>query len=296
LHDLQLDYVRSQYLYKEALELVRGAVHLSSSVIRRDPNLFASQLVGRLLPFRNVYGIQEISAKVVEGARTPWLRPLLPGLHPPGTGLVRTLEGHSSSVSGVAVTPDGKRAVSASSDKTLKVWDLESGQALRTLKGHSGFVNGVAVTPDGKRAVSASSDKTLKVWDLESGQALRTLEGHSSSVNGVAVTPDGKRVISASEDETLKVWDLESGQALRALEGHSRSVNGVAVTPDGKRAVSASSDKTLKVWDLESGVSLASFHCDALPRCCTFVNNDRIVAGDAGGRLHFLVLEQRAEN
>ena len=79
----------------------------------------------------------------------------------------------------MAVTPDGRRAVSASEDKTLKVWDLESGRALRTLEGHSDWVNGVAVTPDGRRAVSASWDKTLKVWDLESGRALRTLEGHS---------------------------------------------------------------------------------------------------------------------
>ena len=82
---------------------------------------------------------------------------------------------------GVAVTPDGRRAVSASDDKTLKVWDLESGRELRTLDGHSADVTGVAVTPDGRRAVSASWDKTLKVWDLESGRELRTLEGHSDA-------------------------------------------------------------------------------------------------------------------
>ena len=110
---------------------------------------------------------------------------------------MRTLEGHSGFVDGVAVTPDGKRAVSASWDKTLKVWDLETGRMLRTLEGHSAHVYGVAVTPDGKRAVSASWDHTLKVWDLETGRALRTLEGHSDSVSAVAVTPDGKRAVSA---------------------------------------------------------------------------------------------------
>ena len=68
----------------------------------------------------------------------------------------------------MAVTPDGKLVVSASDDKTLKVWDLESGQALRTLEGHSEWVDGVAVRQDGKLAVSASWDKTLRVWDLES--------------------------------------------------------------------------------------------------------------------------------
>ena len=67
----------------------------------------------------------------------------------------------------MAVTPDGKRAASASKDNTLKVWDLDRGIELRTLEGHSDSVWGVAVTADGKRAVSASRDKTLKVWDLD---------------------------------------------------------------------------------------------------------------------------------
>jgi hypothetical protein len=101
--------------------------------------------------------------------------------------VLRTLEGHSDSVNGVAVTPDGQRALSTSDDLTLKLWDLKTGRALRTLEGHSGAVNDVAITPDGTCAVSASFDKTLKVWDLKSGRVLRTLEGHSASVRSVVV-------------------------------------------------------------------------------------------------------------
>ena len=78
----------------------------------------------------------------------------------------------------MAVTADGQRAVSASSDKTLKVWDLETGRALRTLEGHSSLLNDVAVNGDGRRAVSASTDNTLKVWDLETGREICALEGH----------------------------------------------------------------------------------------------------------------------
>ena len=88
---------------------------------------------------------------------------------------------------------DGRLAVSASSDKTLKVWEVESGRELRTLQGHSSSVNGVALSGDGRLAVSASEDKTLKVWELESGRELRTLAGHSSSVTGVALSADGRR-------------------------------------------------------------------------------------------------------
>jgi WD40 repeat protein len=120
--------------------------------------------------------------------------------------------GNRDAVSIVAVTADGRRAVSSSYDKTLKVWDLETGRVLRTLEGHTIRVEGVAVTADGRRAVFASYDKTLKVWDLETGSALRTLEGHTDGVTGVAVMADGRRAVSASYDKTLKVWDLETGR------------------------------------------------------------------------------------
>ncbi len=86
------------------------------------------------------------------------------------------------------MTADGKRAVSASRDKTLKVWELESGRLLRTLEGHSDWVNGVSVTADGKRAVSASGDKTLKVWELESGACIATFHA-DAAVACCASTP-----------------------------------------------------------------------------------------------------------
>jgi WD40 repeat protein len=108
--------------------------------------------------------------------------------------LERTLAGHSGGVSAVAVTPDGKRAVSGSSDGTLKVWDLENerGEEERTLAGHSRGVEAVAVTGDGKRAVSASYDRTLKVWDLESGEAIATFSGEGV-LSACAVVPDSGR-------------------------------------------------------------------------------------------------------
>src|SRR5215469_9432069 len=253
LHDLQLDYVRAHYPDKKALDLIHGAIRLSSHVTEGDPAQFASQMVGRLISYQNIPAIGEFTKRVSEGARVTWLRPLQPTLHPPGTALMRTLTGHTGAVEAVALIPGGQRAVSALRDRTLKVWDLSSGSELRTLTGHTGFVRAVAVTPDGQRAVSASDDRTLKVWDLCSGSELRTLTGHTGQVNAVAVMPDGQRAISASEDNTLNVWDLGSGSELRTLTGHTEIVTAVAVTPDGRRAISASEDNTLKVWDLGSG-------------------------------------------
>ena len=84
------------------------------------------------------------------------------------------------------------------SDKTVKVWDAQTGQELLTLKGHTGQVNSVAFSPDGKRLASAAADKTVKVWDAQTGQELLTFKGHTGGVSSVAFSPDGKRLASGS--------------------------------------------------------------------------------------------------
>lgn len=172
---------------------------------------------------------------------------------------VMVLRGHQDIVYSVAITPDGKRAVSASSDRTLKVWDLASGRCTDTFKGHEEKVYGVAVTPNGKCAVSGSVSGTLKVWDLMFGSCTATLEGHKETVFSVDITPDGKRVVSGSLAGILKVWDLSSGKCLATMEGHTESVGewAVKVTPDGKHIVSGSYDNTLMMWEIATGACVA---------------------------------------
>ena len=89
----------------------------------------------------------------------------------------------------MAFSPDGKRIVSGSEDKTVKVWDAATGQETLTLKGHTGAVTSVAFSPDGKRIVSGSEDKTVKVWDAATGQETLTLKGHTSCGHQRGVQP-----------------------------------------------------------------------------------------------------------
>ena len=175
------------------------------------------------------------------------------------TSKVITLLGHADSILACAITPDGRRLVSGSHDRTLKLWDLESGRYLRTFEEHEDWVLACAITPDGRRVVSGSNDRTLKIWNLKSGRCLHTFEGHKAGVRACAITPDGRRVVSGSDDCTLKIWDLKSGRCLRTLEGHVDWVRACAITPDGRRVVSGSNDRTLKIWDLESGDCLRTF-------------------------------------
>jgi hypothetical protein len=179
---------------------------------------------------------------------------------------LRTLTGHTGYISGVALSGEVGIAVSASGDRTLKVWDLGSGRELRTLNEHSGSVRDVALTTDGRIAVSASDDHMVKVWEVESGRELRILAGHTDDVRHVALSADGRIAVSASRDKTLKVWEAGSGRKMRTLVSHTGYISGVALSGDGRIIVSGTDNRGVKVWDVGSGQELRTLvgHTDTV--------------------------------
>jgi WD40 repeat protein len=233
---------------------VQAALRLAAHILAQDEMQLATQMLGRLQALAGpVPALQGLIDKTRQWGAVPWLRPLSASLSAPGGPLVHALPGHSRAVYGVAHVHVARQVVSASLDRTLKLWDIDSGMLLRTFTSHGSWVNAVAVTPDGRSAISAGADNTLIMWDLAGGEYTRILTGHDGPVTAVAITPDGRRVVSGSLDRTICVWNIADGALLFTLAGHANAVTAVAVAPDGRWAASASWDHTVRIWDLQHG-------------------------------------------
>ena len=120
------------------------------------------------------------------------------------------LQGHENYVASAAFSPDGKRIVTASDDKTARLWDGEPGKPIgEPLEGHEDRVVSAAFSPDGKRIVTASWDKTARLWDGETGKPIgEPLKGHGDRVLSAVFSPDGGRIVTASDDNTARLWKI----------------------------------------------------------------------------------------
>lgn len=140
-------------------------------------------------------------------------------------------EGHRGTVRSMAFSPNGNRLLSGADDKTVRLWDLKTGEEAQRLKIGSP-VKRVAYDPTGQYILAVSVDNTIQLWDLDEGKRVRTLYGHWSPVRWAGFTGDGQFILSSSEDSTQRIWDVETG---RQLVVYIQTVDGgwIVYTPDG---------------------------------------------------------------
>lgn len=188
--------------------------------------------------------------------------------------ITRTFVGHEHTVSAVAfVPPDDMLLLSASRDKTVRVWQVDTGFCLRVIKGPTDWVRTLSPSPDGRVFLCAGNDRTVRAFELDTGTCVLTHAVHEHVIETVCVAPAAayerlarlqglappasrlgvhvQYFASAGRDKTIIITDIRQ-QRVCTLVGHDNWVRAVAFHPDGKYLYSVADDKTMRVWDLDS--------------------------------------------
>ncbi|MFB8789975.1 MAG: NB-ARC domain-containing protein [Potamolinea sp.] len=213
---------------------------------------------------------------------------------------LKTLRGHRQAVTAIAFSPDTCRSgfvqnscikektnnqnppllVSSSFDRTVKLWDLMTGECLKTFLGHTNRVWTVAYHPKGRQIASGGDDHATKLWNLKLGRCQKTFKGHTNAVISLALSPDGNYLASGHEDQTVRLWDIKNATLVQTLREHTNRVWSVAFQPatsalpsvkedrkgifqgrtNGRILASGSGDYTIKLWDLQLGKSLQTLY------------------------------------
>ncbi len=154
--------------------------------------------------------------------------------------------------------------LASSSGTTIKLWDVQTGQAIRTLTGHLDIVSCLAMSADGHMLISGSADKSIRLWDLQTGQKIGAIALHNDTVLSLALSPDGRTLASGSLYDPIKLWDLETNREVASLSGQSGRIEAIAFSPDGLWLASGSSDATIALWDVNLNNLVTGRECRLL--------------------------------
>lgn len=215
--------------------------------------------------------------------------------------LLLNLSGHQDVVRDLSFIPNGSLIlVSASRDKTLRIWDLNKhGKQIQVLSGHLQWVYCCSISPDCSMLCSAAGEKSVFLWSMRSYTLIRKLEGHQSSVVSCDFSPDSALLVTASYDTSVIMWDPYTGERLRSLhhtqleapvddsDVHMSSLRSVCFSPEGLYLATVADDRLLRIWALELKAPVA-FAPMTNGLCCTFFPHGGVIAtGTRDGHVQF---------
>ncbi len=212
-----------------------------------------SRPLGALLTKGGTVQRQAFQAAFADLARELRIGEDVPGRSAPTTVVEHPFAGHGASILCIAVSSDGKRAVSGSEDRTARLWDVETGRELRRFEGHTGPVSAVAFAGS-DTILTGSHDRSARLWDAKTGKEKQRFEGHTDLVTSVAA--HGVSFASGSFDKTIRLWKATERQEVACLTGHKGVVRSLAFDASGERLVSASADETVRLWDVKAAKAL----------------------------------------
>lgn len=166
---------------------------------------------------------------------------------------LRTLQGHTNQVWGIAFSPDGQRLASVGDEKFIRIWHTETRICNQILAGHTRRISSVDWSPDGVTLASGGEDQTVRLWDIKTGSCLKILSGHTKQIWSVVFSPDGAILASGGEDQTIKLWLVDTQDCVKTMEGHRNWVWSLDFNPVNSLLASGSFDHTVKLWNIETG-------------------------------------------
>lgn len=160
-----------------------------------------------------------------------------------------TRHAHEKDINALAISPNDSIFATASYDKTCKLWDVDTGEAVATLANHRRGLWDVSFCEAEKWIATCSGDKTVKIWSLESFTVLKTLEGHTNAVQRCSFMNKQKQIVSSGADGLIKIWDIASGDCVKTLDGHANRIWAMTVVKDGELIISADADGVFQFWE-----------------------------------------------
>lgn len=211
-----------------------------------------------------------------------------------GQGAPLLLRGHTGQIVKLAWSPDGARIVTASQDKTVRIWNASNGAELLVLRGHEDKIMSVAWSHDGQRIASASKDKTVRVWNVDGNGEPLILRGHQHWVYAVSFSRDNRTLFTSSLDRTVRSWDIDAVVTPVVLRGHEDLVGFFVFSPDGQRIATSSSDQTIRVWNADGHGNRLVFrgHTAQLGTLSWSPDGTRIVSSSMDGTARIWFVEE----
>ena len=160
--------------------------------------------------------------------------------------------GHTDDIRLIDLSPDGRNILTASADRTARLWDAQTGEELDRFVGHTAQLNVALFSPDGDYILTGSLDNTARLWDAQTGEEVRQFKEHTGGVWSVGFTPDGQSIVT-SDGKMARLWDVQTGEIKQRFVGHTDTIFWLDISLDGNYLATFSGDKTARVWNLQTG-------------------------------------------